>query len=91
MTDGHLGRQKTEEHVQRRAYWPRWRSDVAMELKNCSDCDQYHRCQPPKQTFLQQFHACQPFEAIAVDITGRHPKSARGNEYIVTATCLFSR
>jgi len=32
-----------------------------------------------------------PFEAVAVDITGRHPKSARGNEHIVTATCLFSR
>ena len=28
---------------------------------------------------------------IAVDITGKHPKSLRGNEYIVTATCLFSR
>jgi len=28
---------------------------------------------------------------VAVDVTGRHPKSARGNEYIVTATCLFSR
>jgi len=91
MTGGHLVRRKTEEQVQRRAYWPRWRSDVAMELKKCPECAQYHRGQPPKQTFLQPFNADEPFEAIAVHITGRHPKSARGNEYIVTATCLFSR
>ena len=28
---------------------------------------------------------------LAVDITGRHPKSLLGNEYIVTVSCLFSR
>ena len=91
MTGGHLGRQKTEEQVQRRAYWPRWRSEVSWELKKCSECAQYHRGRPPKQTYLQPFNAGEPFEVVAVDITGRHPKSARGNEYIVTATCLFSR
>jgi len=61
------------------------------ELRKCSECAQYHRGKPPKQTCLHPFNAGEPFEVIAVDITGRHPKSARGNEYIVTATCLFSR
>jgi len=91
MTGGHLGRQKTEEQVQRRAYWPRWRSDVARELKKCINCAQYHRGKAPKQTPLQSFNAGEPFEVIAVDITGKHPKSLRGNEYIVTVSCLFSR
>ena len=91
MTGGHLGRQKTEEQVQRRAYWPRWRSDVTWELRKCSECAQYHWGKPPKQTYLHPFNAGEPFEVVAVDITGRHPKSARGNEYIVTASCLFSR
>ena len=50
MTGGHLGRQKTEEQVQRRAYWPRWRSDVSWELKKCVKCAQYHRSKPPRQT-----------------------------------------
>ena len=40
---------------------------------------------------LHPFNAGEPFEAVAVDITGKHAMSARGNEYIVTATCLFSR
>jgi len=41
--------------------------------------------------YLHPFNAGEPFEVVAVDITGRHPKSVRGNEYIVTATSLFSR
>ena len=91
MTGGHLGRQKTEEQVQRRAYWPRWRSDVDWELKKCVNCAQYHRSKPPRQTPLHPFNAGEPFEVLAVDVTGRHPKSLLGNEYIITVSCLFSR
>jgi len=91
MTRGHLGQQKTEEQVQRRAYWPRWQSDVDWELKKCANCAQYHRGKPPRQTPLHPFNAGEPFEVLAVDITGRHPKSLLGNEYIVTVSCLFSR
>jgi len=59
-----------------------------MGAEECSECAQYHRGKPPKQTYLlHPFNA----EVVAVDITGRHPKSARGNEYIVTASCLFRR
>ena len=91
MTGGHFGRQKTEEQVQRRAYWPRWRSDVDWELKKCVNCAQYHRSKPPRQTPLHPFNAGEPFEVLAVDVTGRHPKSLLGNEYIITVSCLFSR
>ena len=91
MTGGHLGRQKTEEQVQRRAYWPKWRSDVSLELKKCVECAQYHRSKPPRQTPLHPFNAGEPFEVIAIDVTGRHPKSLLGNEYIITVSCLFSR
>jgi len=91
MTGGHLGRTKTEEQVRTRAYWPNWRSQVAAELKRCQQCASYHRGKPPKQTLLQPFCAGEPFEVIAVDITGPHPKSSRGNEYIVTVIDLFTK
>ena len=91
MTGGHLGRSKTEEQLRRRAYWPSWRADVALELKQCTECVRYHRGRAPRQTPLQPFGAGEPFEIIAVDITGKHPKSARGNEYIVTVTDVFSK
>lgn len=91
MVGGHLGRSKTEDQVRRRAYWPGWRSDVATQLKKCVQCVQYHRGKPPKQTPLQPFLAGEPFEIIAIDVTGKHPRSSRGNEYIVTITDLFSK
>jgi len=88
---GHLGRSKTEGQVRRRAYLTNWRSQVASELKRCVECAQYHRGKTPKQTPLQPFAAGEPFEVVAVDITGKHPKSSRGNEYIVTVTDIFSK
>ena len=91
MTGGHLGRSKTEEQVKQRAYWPNWRMQVAMELKKCPECAQYHRGKAPRQTPLQPFGAGEPFEIIAVDVTGKHPTSARGNQYIITVTDLFSK
>ena len=91
MTGGHMGRSKTEEQVRLRAYWPNWRTQVASELKKCVECAQYHRGKAPRQTPLQPFGAGEPFEVIAMDITGPHPRSSRGNEYIVTITDIFSK
>ena len=91
MTGGHLGRSKTQDQVSRRVYWPGWREDVTTEVRRCPECAPYFRGKAPRQTPLQPFSAGEPFEIIAVDITGPHPTSTRGNRYIVTATCLFSR
>lgn len=91
MTGGHLGRTKTEEQVRQRAYWPNWRNQVASEVKSCKECVTYHRGKAPRQTLLQPFSGGEPFEIIAIDITGKHPKSMRGNEYIITVTDLFSK
>ena len=62
-----------------------------MELMCCRNCAQYHRGKVPRQTLLQPFNAGEPFEVVSVDITGRHPKSARGNEYIITIIDVFSK
>ena len=91
MTGGHLGRSKTEEQVRQRAYWPNWRSQVTEEIKKCEACEQYHRGNAPKQTPLKPFLAGDSFETISIDITGKHPKSARGNEYIVTMVDHFTK
>ena len=91
MTGGHLGKHKTEEQVSLRAFWPNWKQDVSLELLCCKECAQYHRGKAPRQTPLQPFNAGEPFEVVSVDITGRHPKSARSNEYIITIIDVFSK
>jgi len=60
-------------------------------LKRCQQCVQYHRGKAPKQTQLAPFCSGYPLEMISVDITGPHPKSARGNEYMVTVIDDFSK
>ena len=84
-------KRQTQEQVSQRAYWPTWKHDVSLELMCCNNCAQYHRGKAPRQTPLQPFNAGEPFEVVSIDITGRHPKSARGNEYIVTIIDVFSK
>jgi transposase InsO family protein len=91
MTGGHLGRLKTEEQVSRRAYWPSWTSDVRLFLKRCEPCAKFHRGKPPKQTRLKSFLAGEPFELVSIDITGPHPLSKKGNQYILTVVDHFSK
>ena len=91
ITGGHLGRSKTEEQVKRRAFWPNWRQDVAIEVKKCAECQRYHRGKAPKQTPLRPYCAGEPFEVLSIDITGPHPKSYKGNEFIVTFVDVFSK
>jgi len=91
INGGHLGRSKTEAQLSQRVYWPGWTNDVRTELKKCAPCAQYHRGKAPKQTQLHPFTGGEPFEVIAIDITGKHPRSSRGNEYILTVIDLFSK
>jgi len=42
-------------------------------------------------TPLRPFNAGEPFEMVSVDITGKHPKSSKANEYIVTVVDIFSK
>ena len=91
MSGGHMGRSKTEEQVRLRAYWPNWMSEVRLELKRCAPCAQYRRGTAPRQFHLNPFPAGEPFEVISIDITGRHPRSSRGHEYILTVVDSFTK
>ena len=91
MSGGHLGLQKTETQLQRRMYWPTWRTDAKLWIKWCHPCAQFHRGSPPRQAELNPFPASYPFEVMSMDITGPHPKSREGNEYIMTVVDSFSK
>jgi len=91
QTGGHMGRRRTADQVQRRGYWPGWTLDVRLFVKNCSDCAQYHRGKPPKQTMLSPMTAGEPWETLSIDITGPHPRSVTGKIYILTAIDHFSK
>jgi len=80
----HLGLRKTIAAILQVAYWCGYRNDVKNELQRCIPCCQYFRGKAPKQVGLHTYHAGEPWERISFDITGRHPKSRKGNSYIFT-------
>ena len=91
MTGGHLGIKRTRYQLQLRAYWPGWDDDTANYCKRCSECAAYHRGAPTKQGPLQIFPVGEPFERVAIDLTGPHPPSRSGHKFILTVIDLFSK
>jgi len=91
MTGGHLGRNRTEAQVQKRAYWPGWTEDVRRYLRTCRPCTQYHRGPPPRLAQLKPMLVGEPFERISIDITGPHPRSSKGHVFLLTVMDHFSK
>jgi transposase InsO family protein len=91
LTGGHLGLKKTLAQVQRRAYWYEWRADVARFCRQCTECAAYHRGPPPRSSVLQQMVVGAPFERVGIDLTGPHPRSRNGFNYILTYVDHFSK
>jgi hypothetical protein len=91
MAGGHLGYRRMLAAAQMRVYWPTWSSDLKMFLKRCQQCAQYKRGSAPRQTLLQTPLVGEPWERISVDVTGPHPKSSRGNQFMVTLVDHFSK
>ena len=90
-TGGHLGPDRTAKQVQRRAYWVAWGRDVKTFVRQCEPCVCYKRGEAPKQGLLQAAPVGEPWERVAIDITGPHPVSKAGNRFILTVLDHFSK
>jgi len=50
---GHFSWRKTQEQVQRRAYWASWKTDTKLYCACCRACNEFHRGRPPRQAGLK--------------------------------------
>jgi len=91
LTGSHVGIAKTMHQLMRCAWWRGWRADVRRQLKRCSRCSCYHRGALPRQGPLQPTRVGAVFERLSIDLTGPHPRSRRGNVYVLTVVCPFSK
>ena len=87
---GHLRYRKCIDHVQRRAYWFRWKTDLDLFIKCCSRCAAYHRGKTPKQSQLHPQILGAPNERWVLDLCGPF-KPSNGYKYIFTAVDPFSK
>ena len=90
-TGGHLGPDRTVKQVQRRAYWVAWGRDVKAFVRACPECACYSRSDAPRQGCLQSAPVGEPWERVAIDITGPHPVSKSGNRFILTVLDHFTK
>ena len=91
MTNCHTGIKKTQEKIQKFAYWVGWKKDVEKYILSCEECARYFRGKPSYRAPLQIALVGEPFERISLDITGPHPRSRLGNVWILTIIDLFTK
>ena len=53
FTGWHLGIRKTQNQIQRRAFWKGWRADIYRFGRSCPECCRYRRGGQPRQSALQ--------------------------------------
>ena len=68
-----------------------WRTEVQRFCKSCEECNQYHRGSAPRQGRLQYMVMGSPWERVGLDLTGKQPRSRRGNYYLLTYVEHFSK
>ena len=68
-----------------------WSKDVRTYIRGCEACARYTRSEAPHQGFLQAAPVGEPWERVAIDITGPHPVSKSGNRFILTVLDHFSK
>ena len=90
-TSGHFGIAKTTEKLAKYAYWPGWRKDVELFVRRCDTCCRYRKGPRFPQGEMQNGVGLAPFQKFHVDLTGSHRKSAKGNKYLLTGICCFTK
>jgi len=88
---GHFGFRKTIDQVHRRFYWFDWKEDTKHFCQQCDECTTYHHGKLKKQGPLQPVVPGAPYKRWYIDLTGPHPKSEKGNIYILTCMDSFTK
>ena len=86
----HTGREGTLLKLAQVAHWDRMAGDVKRWCQTCNKCKtsvSHTALTAPQRTNL----SLRPFRVIQIDLVGPiHPRTLRGNSYIITCVCTFS-
>ncbi|KAK3739259.1 hypothetical protein QZH41_000260 [Actinostola sp. cb2023] len=91
LEGGHMDRFKTLKKMQARFWRPELPGTVHDYCSKCLTCGQCKS--PPRKSKapLQPIASGYPFQRVHIDIIGPLPRSKRGNKYILTAQCSFTK
>lgn len=88
---GHRGVKATCETLRQVAHWPHMEQDVARYVRGCLVCCQFQPTKPLHRAPLQRKGVSYPWSSIQIDWVGPVARSARGNKYLLTVTCAFTK
>jgi len=91
VTGGHIGVKKTQTKVAKQANWVGWSRDGRDFCRSCDVCAKYHRGTTKRQIELQNMCVGALWERVAIDLTGPHSQSSRGNKFMVTVLDHFNK
>lgn len=92
VTGGHKGNTKTFYKLKQKYFWNGMKDDIQRYIQRCRDCQIKKLVRvKTKQKLIITDTPPTPFYKIALDIVGPLPITQKGNEYILTMQCLFSK
>ena len=86
----HVGRNRLEERIRERFFWPTLQKDVQEWCKRCS-CARSKLTRQPRRGLTQTWSHYGPLECVQMDLVGPFPRSRSGNRYWLTLIDRFSR
>ncbi|XP_049329329.1 uncharacterized protein LOC111193656 [Astyanax mexicanus] len=86
---GHLGVERTLEHLRNRFYWPKMAHEVEQYVKNCGECI-VRKSNSPRAAPLHQITSSGPLDLVCIDFLSLEADS-RGFTSILVVTDHFSR
>lgn len=88
---GHRSAKATYQTLQSVAYWPFMIQDISEYVQGCLTCCQFQPARPLNRAPLQRRGITFPWSNLQIDWVGPVPKSSRGNRYLLTITCAFTK
>ena len=90
---GHLGVNKTYQHILNHFYWPGIKENVRQFCKSCHECQVVGK---PNQgipiALLKPIPVIEePFSRVTVDCVGSLPCTKADNQYLLTIMCASTR
>ena len=87
---GHQGKNRTEQLLRRRCWWPGMQADVKQWISNCKRCVVAKGTYLPVKTPMGSILATRPLEVLAMDFTVLEP-ATDGRENVLVLTDVFTK
>ena len=89
-SQAHMGIMKTLRRLRLSWFWPGMTSEVRHVVRTCEICQLAKQSNIPSTKDRTHLHSGRPWQQVSIDLVGKMPKTARGNQWILVITDHFT-